>query len=194
MEITPFSYVSMCLNYCKSVFLTAANRLFSFFWRVDSPEQISSSVTPPCWEPHATKRPLSWMRRLYSASSHTWGQPRATRRAHVNNNNDKIYNIYFVQNRLWHLEAERGVTLFEQDVPDVQHAVHLYSEEDRGPDRTPAGVHQVRHLVSAETQCWFELEPMWMWRWRRVEFSLGPHDGWLLDILGPDPGGPVSHG
>lgn len=30
------------------VFLTAARRLFSFFWRVDNPEQISSSMAPPC--------------------------------------------------------------------------------------------------------------------------------------------------
>lgn len=46
-----------------------------------------------------------------------------------------------------HLQTECGVALFKHDVPDIQHAVHLYSEEDGGSDRTPAGVHQMGHLI-----------------------------------------------
>lgn len=46
-----------------------------------------------------------------------------------------------------HLDAQRGLSLFEQEVPDVQHTLHLHSEEDRRSHWTPAGVHQVGHLV-----------------------------------------------
>lgn len=46
-----------------------------------------------------------------------------------------------------HLETQHGVALFKQDVPDVQRAVRLYSKEDGGSDRTPAGIHQAGHLI-----------------------------------------------
>lgn len=50
---------------------------FSFLWRVHSPEETSSSVAVPSWEPQAMKDPLSCTRRLKRASSHTCWRGRA---------------------------------------------------------------------------------------------------------------------
>lgn len=45
------------------------------------------------------------------------------------------------------LDAEGGIALLEQDVPDVQNSVRLHREEDSWSDGTPAGVHQPGRLV-----------------------------------------------
>lgn len=52
---------------------TAAAKVFSFRWRVQSPAEISSRVTVPSFEPQATVQPLSCRRRLERGSSQTWG-------------------------------------------------------------------------------------------------------------------------
>lgn len=52
---------------------TALTVFFSFLWRVQSPELISSRVTVPTLEPQATTRPVSCRRRLESGSLQTWG-------------------------------------------------------------------------------------------------------------------------
>lgn len=52
---------------------TALARVFSFLWRVQSPEEISSRVTVPSFEPQPTTHPLSCRRRLERGSSQTWG-------------------------------------------------------------------------------------------------------------------------
>lgn len=51
--------------------LTKEAVFFSFFWRVHSPFETSSSVVVPSWEPQAMKHPLSCTRRQKRASSHT---------------------------------------------------------------------------------------------------------------------------
>ena len=48
------------------------------------------------------------------------------------------------------LQAECGVILFENDVPDIQGAVHLGDEEHGRTDGTPATVCEVRLVLSGE--------------------------------------------
>lgn len=51
------------------------------------------------------------------------------------------------------LKTQCGVVLLEQDVPDIQSAIHLNCEEDRGSDWTPTGIRQVRHLIPETVLC-----------------------------------------
>lgn len=52
---------------------TALARFFSFLCRVQSPEEISSRVMVPSFEPQPTTQPLSCKRRLERGSSQIWG-------------------------------------------------------------------------------------------------------------------------
>ncbi|PWA33378.1 hypothetical protein CCH79_00014078 [Gambusia affinis] len=108
-----------------------------FIPMVDSPEEICSSVASPLWEPHASTWPLSWIRRLYSALSLTWRQSKC--HSDSDSAEETLLRVLVGSE---HLDAQRGLTLFEQEVPDVQHTLHLHSEEDRRSHWTPAGVHQ----------------------------------------------------
>ena len=68
-----------------------------------------------------------------------------------------------------YLDGENWRLLLVENVPGVQHSVLSGREEDGGSGGTPAAVSEV------------------------LRVGAGPHDGALLDVLGPDPGAPVAH-
>ena len=78
--------------------------------------------------------------------------------------------IIQVQVSYVYLDAEQRRPLLVEDVPAVEAAVHPRGEEDGGPRGAPAAVGEV------------------------LGVGAGPHDGRLLDVLGPDARAPVAHG
>jgi hypothetical protein len=69
-----------------------------------------------------------------------------------------------------HFHAQQWRPLLVQNVPGIQTPIHPGGKKDRGSGGTPAPIRQV--------------------------FCVGtcPHDRRLFDVLGPDPGTPVSNG
>ncbi len=74
-----------------------------------------------------------------------------------------------VKNCPTHLNAEERRPLLVEYVPAVEAPVHPGGEEDGGPGGAPAPVRQV------------------------LRVGAGPHDGGLLDVLGPDARAPIAH-
>ena len=72
--------------------------------------------------------------------------------------------------RVVYLYAEERRPLLVEYVPAVEAAVPPRGEEDGGPRGAPAAVGEV------------------------LGVGAGPHDGRLLDVLGPDARAPVAHG
>lgn len=75
--VTPQQCRGLCCDLSQQLMAqssrTAVASIFSFLWRVQSPEEISSRVTVPSFEPQPTTHPLSCRRRLERGSSQTWG-------------------------------------------------------------------------------------------------------------------------
>lgn len=60
----------------------------------------------------------------------------------------KTHNWDYNKMHYTYLQAEGGVILLEDDIPDIHCTIHLGDEEHGGTDGTPAAIRQVRCVLS----------------------------------------------
>ena len=96
-----------------------------------------------------------------------------------------LMDLDTVQGVIHNLDREDGTLLLVQEIPDIQDTILLGDKEHRWAGGAPATIRQVLSVRAG----WHGMSVQLMMAFA----SPGPHDGAFLDVLGPDPGTPVTN-